>query len=140
MIILVAFLIIIFVVSCKKDTGTTDDSNSFNYKSLKGTWKCAETSLLLGKSTYTVTITVNDSTKNPPELYLKNVYQLGSNYVAILKILNSTINIPYQIINNSNATIQGSGLLIPDLPQLKLTYIYTDRSDRDSVNAILTKM
>lgn len=93
----------LFLASCAKDDDTEatgDDRDKYT-----GTWTFNETSQVFGTSTYTVTVTKDNTSAN--QIIAKNFYHLGSNTNTFVVVDGNNMTIQSQLVSGN--TLSGTG-------------------------------
>lgn len=122
------------LVSCDPDDNNPPDNTDARDKFV-GSWTCVENSSQNGTSTFTVTISLNSG--NSTQIYLANLYQLGTSQKFYAVIAGNSATIPSQTLNNF--TINGSGTMSSTNTKIDWSYNVNDGADIDNCTAVFSK-
>lgn len=126
---LAVFTIALLFTSCDKNTV---DPNVDDRDQYIGSWTCFEKGTFSGQSTYVVNISkVGDL----DSISIRNFYQLSNAFSAIALVSSNSVTIPQQTI--SGIKVNGFGIFSSN--KINLTYYCIDGSDKDTVQAVLSK-
>ncbi|MBP7496716.1 MAG: hypothetical protein KA792_03535 [Bacteroidales bacterium] len=127
LLLLAGVIFIIYFISCKKDEDVVTREDYI------GNWHCVESSTLLGKSNYDVTLKADPA--NSEGILIVNFFHLGEDTVATATVDKTNITISKQFICKQQ--IWGSGSLSNNT--ISWSYSVDDGADIDKVTATYTK-
>lgn len=122
-----------FLVSCDPNDNSPDDTDPRD--KFVGNWTCNENSTQNGSSTFTVNISLNSG--NSTQIYIANLYALGTSNKVYAVVAGDNATIPQQ--NIGSYTANGSGSMYSNDTKIDFDYYMNDGADKDTCSAVFTK-
>lgn len=119
--------------SCNPDDNPNDTADARD--KFVGNWTCSEHSAQNGNSTFTIGISLNPG--NSSQIYIANLYALGTSKQVYAVVAGDNATIPQQ--NIGSYTASGSGNIYNSDTKINLDYYMNDGADIDTCTAVLTK-